>query len=224
MKFFYIFLLSIAFLFASNPLVYSALGDKVYNNAKKIEKLKNIKQYYMYYEKIDKYLSDINQTKQLGFDIEKGVSKSNKEYLKKLRELSSINDFFIRSAEHTLDISIESKDFELFTKIINTGLIDLKRYKQKILIFYKENKSYIRPDGLLGEFIKSNTPKNKQKYDKAYYERLKKLREEELIRRLRKKDRLKQQELQQKLEKALKIKKENIRKKQLMELQYNGVD
>jgi len=62
-------------LFSSNPAVYSALGDVIYDNVNGIEKLSQIEEYADYKEKIQQYVSEVDTTKRAGFLIEKGNKK-----------------------------------------------------------------------------------------------------------------------------------------------------
>ncbi|SFV51246.1 hypothetical protein MNB_SM-7-888 [hydrothermal vent metagenome] len=72
------FLLLSTLLFAQNPIVYAALGDVIYNNVDNIEKLKNIDEYKIYDEKIDKYVADVKKAKEEGFAVENGSDCKDK--------------------------------------------------------------------------------------------------------------------------------------------------
>jgi transposase len=110
-------------------------------------------------------------------------------------------------------------DYDLFLKLVNSDLLDLKRKKDEILRFYYANKAIITPTGNLSKLIEEDKLQKKSKRDKNYWIRLKKKKEEEKIKRLRKKDKKRQEEIQKKLEEELLRKKEAIRKEQLKELQ-----
>jgi hypothetical protein len=100
---------------ASYPKLYSALGDIIYDNVDKIEKLQNIKEYDVYKKEISDYVAEVQKTKEKGFEI---ISSDNKEdkkaYLTTLRKLSKQNDFFIRSVQSNYRKSIENEDSQLF--------------------------------------------------------------------------------------------------------------
>ena len=218
MKFFLSILLLSTLLFATNPKIYAALGDTIYNNAKKIELLKNYPEYEVFKEKIDNYLKEVKRTKSLGFAIESGKSKENKKYLQSLRKLSKTNDFFVRIAQYKYKESMEKKDYDTFVRMVDSGLIDLERNKKQILDFYDHHSHEIIPYGALELLIQSRIKKQNPKHTKEYYERLRKQREAEKIRRLREKDKRRQEELQKRLEEELKRKKERIREEQIKEL------
>lgn len=226
MKVLLFLLFTFTFLFASNPVVYAALGDKIYDNAPKIEQLKNFKEYEPFREKIESYIKEVNAMKKLGYAIENGtVPKStSSSYLKKLRELSKTNDFFIRSANAIFDKALKNKEYELVMNLLDTGLIDIERNKVRLLEFYEQNKNAFAPRGELERIIKEDELKKSSKNTKEYYEKLRKLREQEKIRRLREKDKKRQEELQRKLEKELKLKKERIRQEQIKELKSERLD
>ncbi len=212
----------------NNPPIYASLGDVIYDNAPKIKELKNFKEYKPFKEKIENYIKEVEGTKKLGFAIVQGKFEDKdakkKVYLNKLRELAKTNDFFVRSANALFESAMENRDYDLFVRIINTGLVDTQRHKDEILEFYEQNKANIQPSGILEEIIKKNEIKKKEVHTAEYYERLRKLKEQEKIRRLREKDRKRQEELQKRLEQELKKKKEQIRKEQLEELQQEIIE
>ena len=218
--FLFLFLFSQA-VFSNNPHIYASLGDTLYNNEQTILNLKKIDVFNKYFsDKINKYITKLKQTKQIGFAIESGVSKVKpKEYLAKLRELSKTYDFFIRSVNKMFYDSMRRHDYDLFLKLVNSDLLDLKRKKDEILRFYYANKAIITPTRNLSKLIEEDKLQKKSKRDKNYWIRLKKKKEEEKIKRLRKKDKKRQEEIQKKLEEELLRKKEAIRKEQLKELQ-----
>lgn len=214
-------LLAILFLYSfaiceNNPKIYSQLGDVIYDNSEKIKKLKDIEKYKIYSKKIDKYSADVENTKQLGFDIDsaKQIDKS-KIYLTKLRELSSLNDYFIRSANNDFKTSIQNKQTELFTKIVNTGLIDINANEKIIVNFYQENRDDINSTGAIQKLLdkRAKIAKKRKKYINT-----KKQVNNEKIKRIREKGLKKRQLMEEKLSKELKQKKEAIRIEQEREL------
>ena len=115
-------------LFAQNPQVYKSLGDTIYNNTKNIQNLKNIDEYVDFKFKIDGYLLDVSNTKKLGYDIESGINTNKKSiYLKKLRDLSKENKYFLKSANKRFDLSIKTKNSSLFSSLVNSGMIDIHK-------------------------------------------------------------------------------------------------
>ena len=219
MKPFILFILFTLALFASNPTIFASLGDKIYDNITKIEKLKKFKEYKPFIQKIDEYVKEAKATKKLGFAIENGTHKdASRFYLKKLRELAKTNDFFVRSANAVFDQAYVTKDYDLLMDLLDTGLIDVERNKQRLLKLYEEDGEKFELRGVLKQLVDASNLKKKSKHSKEYYERLRKIREEEKIRRLREKDKKRQEALQKRLDQELKRKKEEIEKEQIQEL------
>lgn len=218
-----LFLLTLT-LFASNPTIFATLGDTIYDNAPKIEQLKKFHEYQPFLEKIDNYVKEVNATKKLGFAVENGTRKdASRIYLQKLRELAKTNDFFVRSANVIFEKALANKNYDLLMDMLDTGLIDVERNKERLLEFYNANKDSFEPRGTLGRIVEEEELRKKSKNTKEYYERLKKLREQEKIRRLRERDKKRQEELQKKLEKELEKKKEQIQKEQIQELKQEDL-
>jgi len=224
MRILLLFIAACTIVFAmNNPPIYASLGDVIYNNAPKIAKLKNLKEYEAFAQKITRYVSEVNATKKLGFAIVGGkfqdADAKKRIYLNKLRELAKTNDFFVRSAKALFERAIENEDVELFKNIINSELIDFQAHKEEIIDFYQKHKEQIELSGALKKIIDEHEMKKKKSHTPEYYERLRKLKEQEKIRRLREKEKKRQEALQKKLEKELRLKKEKIRQEQLQELQ-----
>ena len=219
MKLFFSLILLATVLLASNPTIFATLGDTIYDNAPKIEQLKKFHEYEPFLDKIDEYIKEVNATKKLGFAVENGSQKdAARIYLKKLRQLAKTNDFFVRSANAIFEKALATKNYELLMDMLDTGLIDIERNKERLLEFYNANKGSFEPRGVLGRIVEEDELRKKSKNTKEYYERLKKLREQEKIRRLREKDKKRQEELQKRLEQELEKKKEQIQKEQIEEL------
>ena len=216
-KIFLFFLLSIA-LFAQNPKAFSALGDIIYNNADKIQKLESIEDYTVYKKKIKEYVAKVKKLKSDGFALDEGLYTKKMQYLNQLRKLSQTNDFFVRLVKKKLDMSIEDENSKLFTQLINTGLIDEKKSKNKIIDYYFAHSNEVNATGLIQKYLDEDKKlRAKKEYKKSLLER-KKLRELEKIRRIRKEDKLEQKKLEQKLNQEVQKKKLEIRKEQKKEL------
>ena len=98
-------------LFAQNPKVYSSLGDSIYENVSKIESLKQLKEYEAFYEKINLYSADVKKAKVFGFEVQNGAKNHLKlDYLKEIRKLSTVNDYFFRTADSSLKSAIETNN------------------------------------------------------------------------------------------------------------------
>lgn len=219
-KFFIIFFFSSLLLNASsNPKPYATLGDKIYDNAKNIKKLENLGDYYLYLDDIKKYLQEVKATKKLGYMLnDNSTLQSKKDYLEKLRELSKDNDYFMRMAETSFKSSIKNNDSLLFSQVINSNLIDTKKYKKEILDYYFTHSKDINSSGLIQKYLDEDKAlqEAREKMHKKY--KTKKMLEAEKIKRLREEDKRKHMELEERLNKVLEKKKKEIRKEQKMEL------
>lgn len=206
-------------LIAQNPKVYSVLGNVIYDNANNIEKLKFIEKFSSFEDKIDKYVIDVNKTKNDGFLIETGTDNIDKAaYLDKLRELAKINDFFVRSANSSFEYSINNEDSKLFSEMINSGLIDMRKNKSEIINYYLEHSNDINATGVLQEFLDEDQALRKEREDSLKLRLTTKEQEEAKIKRIRKNDQEKQEAIQKSLEEEVVRKKIEIRKNQIKEL------
>ena len=197
MKAVFSLLFFISILSASNPKTFATLGDTIYDNAKKIEKLKKFKEYQPFVEKIDSYVKDVNKTKKLGFELQSEMkNETAHKYLEQLRKLSRTNDFFIRSTDAVFKKALQSNDYELLMELLDTGLVDVRRYKERLLEFYEENKGRFVPYGTLEQLIKEEKERKKSQTKEELQHR----REHERVRHLREDDKKHQEELQKKLE------------------------
>ncbi len=200
------------------PKVYSALGNGIYYNVDKIAKLKYIKPYYSYVLKIDNYVYDVKKAKQLGFDIETGYKAEEKaNYLNEIRKLSKINDFFKKSVEGNFKASILNKDSEVFSQIINNGLVDTLKYRDKILLYYETHSDDINSTGVIQEFLDDDERIRKSRKSKKVVNR-KKESQEQKIKRLRDNDRARQEAIYKALEEKLMKTKREIRREQIKQL------
>jgi hypothetical protein len=205
-------------LYAQNPKAFSALGDVIYNNVDKIQKLANIDDYGVYKKKIEEYVSAVRKVKKEGFALDEGFNSNKMDYLNKLRKLSQTNDFFVRSAKRNLDIAIENENSKLFSQLINTGLIDEKKSKNKIIDYYFAHSDDVNATGLIQKYLVNDKRLRAKKEHKKSLLKSKKLRELEKIRRIRKNDRLEQEKLEQQLNQEVQKKKLEIRQEQKKEL------
>jgi len=216
-KIFLFFLLSIV-LYAQNPKAFSALGDIIYNNVDKIQKLENIEDYAVYKKKIQEYVTDVKKLKSDGFALDEGIYTKKMQYLNELRKLSQTNDFFVRSVKRNLDLAIENNNSKFFTQLINAGLLDEKKSKNKIIDYYFAHSNEVNATGLIQKYLDEDKKlRAKKEYKKSLLKR-KKLRELEKIRRIREKDKLEQQKLEEQLNKEVQKKKLKIREEQKKEL------
>lgn len=201
---------------SKNPNVYTSIGDVVYDNVKKIESLKKIEKYEAYSNKIDAYALKVRKAKSLGFGVESGARSNVKlDYLKTLRELEKVNTYFMRTVKNSFNSSIETSDNELFIALVNSGLIDTQKNKNKIMSYYKLHKNEIIADGVIQEFLdEAYAKKNKKRWKPKSKKQL----EAEKINRLRINDKLKQIALEKQLAEEVRLKKKVIRENQEKEL------
>ena len=206
-------------LFSANPKPYATLGNKIYNNANNIKKLTTIGDYYLSVDNINSYLLKVNAAKQLGFALDANSPiKARKKYLQTLRKLSKENDYYTRMARTSLENSIQNGDSLLFSKIINSGLIDTKVNKKRILDYYFSHANDINTSGVIQSYLDENAA-IKRKHDAMRHKRLsKKMREEQRIKRLRALDKARQTALENRLDRAVEKRKREIRKEQKEEL------
>ncbi|MFT5659408.1 MAG: hypothetical protein ACI9TV_000024 [Sulfurimonas sp.] len=204
----------------ANPKVYAALGDEVYVNAVHIKKLKALKHYASYADKIDNYIANVKKTKKLGYDVESGNHSNIKlDYLHQLRKHKNVNDYFLRSAQSTLKLALDTKDTSLFINIVNSKLIDTKLNRKIIMNYYKVHKKDINPDGIIQIYLDEDKDKAEARRNKnRWKQKAKKNLQEEKIARLRKNDKLDEEALDKKLSDELKAKKTKIRQEQEKEL------
>ena len=203
-------------LFALNPKVYSALGDKLYDNQKKISSLVDIAGFSSHEKKIKEYIFDLKSLKGIGFMIDNGDSQvTKKEYLQNLRKLSKINDFFLVTVDKKFHKSINQHSSDTFLAIIETGLIDIERNKDLIKKYYYVHKDDIDAKGTVLEDLVKEDPKNKKK---VYKGPTKEDIQRAKIQRIRAKDKKKQESINKSLEEELLRKKQQIRQDQKKEL------
>lgn len=195
----------LATLLYGNPKIYSALGDVVYDNVQIIKELKNITEFKEYESKIDEYVKNIFLAKEKGFSLDSDTYEiEKKEYLEILRELSKTNDFFFKYALKIYKNSIEKQNTLLWNKMINSGLIDVQKYKNEIIEFYFTHIQEIDAKGVIQNFIDDD--KNlKAKYNKSS-SFIKIETQEERIENIREEHRTKQEAIQKNLEEELKKK------------------
>lgn len=201
-----------------NPKVYSSLGDVIYNNLPKIQALKQLDEYKSLTAKIDKYSLDVQKAKKFGFELEAGYESESDlklDYLQYIRKLKKENDFFVRSVYSSLRSAIDSENNTLFISIVNSGLIDTRKNKNKIMNYYNKHKNEIKTDGVIQGFIDEDYIK---KHNKKDWAKIRKQLELKNIKRIRANDKLKQEALEKRLSEEVRLKKEAIRAEQEREL------
>jgi len=206
-------------LLAKNPIAYAALGDVIYNNVDKIERLKDIDAYKLYENDILEYVKDVHKTKKNGFLLESAESTlSKKEYLASLRKLSKKNDYFIRSVNMNFIVAMRDEDCILFSQIINSELIDTQTHKQEIIDFYFNHSDEIDPAGVIQVYLDEDAKLKAKREALAKRHKTKQMLEKEKIERIRKNDKVEQEELEKELQEEVRKKKIEIREHQKSEL------
>jgi hypothetical protein len=219
MKFFITLCLFVALLMAENPKIYSVLGDVIYNNVGNIIKLKDIPYYVDEKNKIDMYVREVYATKKIGKTIDDGDESIGKlTYLNKLRALSKENDNYVRSAHSNFRASMSNGDSELFSTLINTGLIDTQRYKYEIINYYLGHVEEINPKGVIQNFINEDKHLKKEEVVNKKIYKSKQQRQKEKIQNIREQDEIQQKALEESLQKEVDKKKSEIRESQTKEL------
>jgi len=205
-----------------NPRVYAALGNVLYDNVEKIQRLKEIESFNPYLTEINRYVRDLLELKKQGFAIEAGVESIDKKlYLQQLREFAKTNDHMVSLAKSTFRSSITNEDSKTFEKIINSGLIDTKRNKARIIDYYFSHQEEVNPQGIIQAYLEEDAKLRARREAKKKYYKSKKEREAERIRRIRENDKRKQAALEKKLNEELMRKKQEIRQEQKKELFNN---
>jgi len=206
-------------LFSANPIVYSALGDVLYNNVQSIKNLKSIPSYAPMYANIDAYVKKLAATKKMGFAIENGDEGADKKvYLQALRALSKKNDAFLRSANTSFKQALENEDTPLFAQLVNSGLIDVKKHKNEILQYYYAHEEDINITDVIENCLSQDKKHAMHSKKSQKYLAWKKRKEQEKIRRIREQDLYDQKKLEKKLDAEVRRKKLEIQKEKQKEL------
>ena len=207
------------FLSASYPKPYAVLGNVIYDSAINIEKLYVIGQCKLNKDEIEKYIYDVNETKEYGFELEsKKKNRNKKVYLDKLRVLSKINDQYLRDAKSAYKRSMNENNYDLFHEIINSGLVDTELNKNEIIDYYYKHNEDINASGVIETFLEEDAKLKAQKESLKMSSKTKKELEAEKIKRIRENDKLAKSKLEEELQLNLDKKKLEIRTNQKKEL------
>jgi len=203
------------------PKPYAALGDVVYENVINIEKLENIKGFELYKDDIKKYVAEVEAVKQDGYALErKEVGLNKREYLNRLRKLSKTNDFYLRTIKNGYISSMKTNNYEQFSQIINSELIDVNSSKREIIDYYYEHEEDINASGVIENFLNEDAKLKALKDAQRKKYKSKKTLQEEKIQRVRKNDKEAKIKLENRLENDLIQKKLKIRENQKKELSF----
>jgi len=194
----------LTFLYSNNPKPYAALGNVIYDNVQKIDSLQKLKSYDLYKSDIAKYVKEVELAKKEGFEIEASKAKiSKKDYLIKLRHLAKINDNYLRGIRDNYKASMNNNNYNLFSEIINCGLIDTNKNKNEIIDYYYKHQEDINASGVIEDFLNDDAKLKALKESQKIKYKTKKMLEEEKIKRIRDKEKTTQENLEVKLQNKL---------------------
>jgi len=214
-----LFLFLTTILLAKNPEPFAALADVIYDNAPKIEKLKNIGAFKSYTKEIDAYVQRVNKVKKEGFVLEYNTTpKRRSNYLAKLRELAKKNDYFTHMVELFYKNALETQNSKLFSQLINSGLLDTNEHKKEIINYYFAHQEEINPQGLIQSYLDEDAKLRAKREAQRKRYMSKKEREALRIKEIRERDRRQKELLEKRLDEELKEKKKEIREYQKKEL------
>jgi len=178
MKIFLFFFLCSFLVYAKTPTVFKDFGDPLYANALKLEKLKELP--IISKEKLDSYLKNVEEVKKFGNTLLKSDEKAKEKYFEDLRKLAKQNDIYVDQAREFFKQAFDKDDVEMFSKILESGLIDIKRNEEKIFEFYKKNKkdffnkeNFVDEIGTYKKLFKNIKNKEKQMLDTLRLEDIK---------------------------------------------------
>lgn len=174
---------------AANPKMYAGVGDPIYDTMEQVKSLVWIESMRKYRQGIGDFLAACQTTKEQGLALEKShaVESERKGYLQKLRTLTREHDFFVNAARKVFEQTMKTGNYEDFSKLIETGLIDTATNRQEITAFYETHRgthrievldAYLMEDQALREREMSEKEKRRERY-----ERYKKQRIEQINRR-----------------------------------------
>jgi len=214
-----LFLFLTTILLAKNPSPFAALGDVIYTNAPKIEKLKQVDAFVGYEKDIDAYIAKVKKVKKEGFILEhKMTSKRRVDYLSKLRDLAQTNDYFTHLVELFYNNALKVNDSKLFSQMINSGLLDTDEHKKEIINYYFTHQEEIDPSGLIQSYLDEDAKLRAKREAQRRRYLSKKEREAKRIKEIRERDKREKERLEKRLEEELKEKKKKIREYQKKEL------
>jgi len=220
------FTLLTTFVFAQDtlqvfPKPYAALGDVIYENVINIEKLENIKGFELFKDDIQKYVREVKSAKKDGYALEqKKVAVNKREYLNKLRKLSKTNDFYLRTIKNGYLTSMKTNNYEQFSQIINSELIDVNSSKKVIIDYYYKHEEDINASGVIENFLNEDAKLKALKDAQRKKYKSRKTLQEEKIKRIRENDKKAEIDLENKLQNDLEKKKLEIRENQKKELSF----
>ncbi|MDA3945200.1 MAG: hypothetical protein PF439_00775 [Helicobacteraceae bacterium] len=212
----YLLLLTLSLsLFGQNPQSFAALGDVIYNDIDKFEKLKEMPTMQEFRTAIDSYITSAKETKKMGFAIDaKDTSVNGKLYLNALRKLSTEHDAIIGNSRTRFKEAIEDEDGETIIGMVNYGVINTDNYQDELIHYYEEFNEDQNLSSLKGMYTKYISSLKKDDNSTAVTAAQKEILENKAsIERMRAKDKAKSDAL----ESSVKEEKDREKKKVLNE-------
>lgn len=205
-----IFYLSLSLLlFASNPSIYSSLGDKIYNDVDNIMKLKEVAHFSKYEEDLVSYRLNVLKLKEDGFALDKKSSSLSKEmYLNSLRVLEKRYTLYTKEVDRVLKIAMQDGDSHTFNTLIATNLVDLEENRAEVLNFTKKHEGEVIITPSINKIIEVDEREKLKAID------LKQNIEKERVQRIRESSKRKEALLEKELQEESEKKKLEIRNKQ----------
>ena len=124
------------------PSIYKEQGTPLFDATAKFEKLVN---YDSIKTDIIGYSKEVEQVKKIGYEAEYSQNNQEiKEYLKSLRKLQKQHDSIIKLVMYKLQDTIKKDNYKEFKDLASFGVDyfkDKDRLKNKILSYYKKNRS-----------------------------------------------------------------------------------
>ncbi len=122
------------------PQIFSEVGDGIYENMQRFEKIKALKIYKDRPELLDAFCIDANSTMQEGLNIEALKNDPEvilpkqriRDYAKRLRVLSKKNDAIMGQLDRDVNVLREAKDYETLEKIQAAGFILSEEIRKEI--------------------------------------------------------------------------------------------
>lgn len=128
---------------ADNPKIYSGLGNVIYDDMESISRLSDIKAMAKYNDSIAAYLEKCRAVRKSGFALEKNqpTPAETKAYLNSLRSLEKEHAYFLRLTNSALLQTIQNNDYNGYSELIKSGLVDIEKNSEDIVGFYLQNRN-----------------------------------------------------------------------------------
>lgn len=140
---------SVVFLFVSilsanesYPMLFQSQGIPLFKASKLFVTIKSNSSIK---DAVDEYKTEVKRVKEIGFSADISMDKKEKMiYLKALRVLQKKYDTLMNYLEYSIKSAIRDNNYKEFLNLVNNGINsykDKENLKEKILSFYKKNKT-----------------------------------------------------------------------------------